>query len=299
MNECSTLEITTTIGCSLMCTVCPQDKLLNTYKSEPKYLTYSNFVKILDKLPKNIRIDFSGMSEPWLNKECTKMLIYTLKSEFNVAIYSTLYGMEIQDVDSIVELIHTYTSQLKVFCIHLPDASNNMRGWKNSENYKYALKTFISLSDDIKKVIRFETMTMDVNNKIHTELSEFKIELTNKNWIGHTRGENLKVNYTNSNQLGLRPKISSSIECYPSCIVESGKPTYSLYDHNVLLPNGNVVLCCMDYNSDFILGNLLNQPYHEIKNSNIISKLKKLNSSNKYVQSHICKNCVSALPNNS
>ncbi len=106
MNECSTLEITTTIGCSLMCIVCPQDKLLNTYKSRPKYLTYSNFVEILDKIPKNVRIDFSGMSESWLNKECTKMLTYTLKSEFNVAIYSTLYGMEIHDVDSIFELFH-------------------------------------------------------------------------------------------------------------------------------------------------------------------------------------------------
>lgn len=298
MNECSTLEITTTIGCSLMCTVCPQDKLLNVYKNEPKYLTYSNFVEILDKIPKSVRIDFSGMSEAWLNKECTKMLIYTLKSGFDVAIYSTLYGMEVQDVDSIFELIHIYTSQIKVFCVHLPDASNNMRGWKNSENYKYALTRFLSLSDDIKKSIRFETMTMDMNDKIHSDLSEFKIELTNKNWIGHTRGENLTINSKNLSQLGIRPKISSSVECQPSCVTKDGKPTYSLYDHNILIPNGNVLLCCVDYNSDFILGNLLKQSYSEIRNSNIINKLKKLNSSNEYIQSHICKNCVNALSNN-
>ena len=38
--------------------------------------------------------------------------------------------------------------------------------------------------------------------------------------------------------------------------------------HNVMLPNGDVSLCCMDYGLEHILGNLLEQPYDEIMPEN-------------------------------
>ncbi len=84
-----TLEITTNIGCLLQCSVCPQKTLINSYKSNIKKLSFDNFKIIIDKVPKYVRIDFSGMSEPWLNEECNKMLEYTLQSNFLVAIYTT------------------------------------------------------------------------------------------------------------------------------------------------------------------------------------------------------------------
>ena len=34
--------------------------------------------------------------------------------------------------------------------------------------------------------------------------------------------------------------------------------------HNVLLPNGDVSLCCMDYGLDNIIGNLNTQPYEDV-----------------------------------
>jgi len=38
-----TLEITTMIGCPLMCTYCPQDELRSVYGDDIKYLTLKNF----------------------------------------------------------------------------------------------------------------------------------------------------------------------------------------------------------------------------------------------------------------
>ena len=35
-------------------------------------------------------------------------------------------------------------------------------------------------------------------------------------------------------------------------------------NHNVLLPNGDVVLCCMDFGMQHVLGNLKRQSYEEI-----------------------------------
>jgi hypothetical protein len=36
------------------------------------------------------------------------------------------------------------------------------------------------------------------------------------------------------------------------------------YDHNVLLPNGDVYLCCMDYSLKHKLGNLLTTDYYDL-----------------------------------
>ena len=61
-----TLEITTTIGCPLACTFCPQDKLSIAYgNTTSKRLEISTFKEIIAKIPKYVRIDFSGYVEPF------------------------------------------------------------------------------------------------------------------------------------------------------------------------------------------------------------------------------------------
>jgi hypothetical protein len=59
------LEITTMVGCPLKCTYCPQDQLRGTYGQNEKYLPLENFKLILSKVPYYVRIDFSGMAEPF------------------------------------------------------------------------------------------------------------------------------------------------------------------------------------------------------------------------------------------
>ena len=52
-----TLEITTMIGCPLMCNFCPQDNLRDAYgKEAEKYMSLDTFKTVVDKLPKNCRI---------------------------------------------------------------------------------------------------------------------------------------------------------------------------------------------------------------------------------------------------
>jgi adenine C2-methylase RlmN of 23S rRNA A2503 and tRNA A37 len=141
-HEGPALEITTMVGCPLMCSFCPQGNLKKSYRGiidkETKYLTIKNFKTILKNADPKSRIDFSGMSEPWTNKECTAMLEHTLKAGFKVAIYSTLFGIKKNDADKIYKLLSIYNSQIDVFCIHLPDKNKNMKGWKYSNDWVYA-----------------------------------------------------------------------------------------------------------------------------------------------------------------
>ena len=70
---------------------------------------------MFDKLRKGTRIDFSGMAEPWLNKDCTKMVLYAHEKGFPIAIYTTLVGMTDEDFDAIKDI------PVEEFVLHIPD----------------------------------------------------------------------------------------------------------------------------------------------------------------------------------
>ena len=54
------VEFTLMVGCPLKCTFCPQDALRDRYGRNTKYFLLENFTAILAKVPKHVRIDFSG-----------------------------------------------------------------------------------------------------------------------------------------------------------------------------------------------------------------------------------------------
>ena len=273
------LEITTVIGCPLMCTVCPQNNLISNYKSTNKYLTFEIFKTVLNKIPKFVRIDFSGMSEPWVNKDCTKMFELTLKSNYDVAIYTTLVGMNRNDTDKVIDLIENHKSQIKVLCVHLPDKEGNMRGWKETEEYHYALKNILKFKDESF----FQAMTMNYNEEVNESIKSYDIKLVNynKNWLAHTRAGSLLINERNKNITLFKKENVDSVSCRST----------PFYDHNVLLPNGDVVLCCMDYSLKHIIGNLINNDYESLYLSDEMIKIMKENKKQEYSKCSICKSC--------
>src|SRR4051794_17395809 len=92
--EMPTLESTPIMGWPLRCTFCPQDKLVSNYPQDAaRVLSLDNFKAVLAKVPAHVRIDFSGMSEPWASRLATDMLAHALNEGRNVAIYTTLQGM--------------------------------------------------------------------------------------------------------------------------------------------------------------------------------------------------------------
>jgi len=78
------LEITTSIpkqGCIVDCVFCPQRVLKKVWDSgrfentHNRFLSLEDFKKAIDSVPVEITIIFSGFTEPWLNREATKMLL--------------------------------------------------------------------------------------------------------------------------------------------------------------------------------------------------------------------------------
>jgi FkbM family methyltransferase len=87
-----TLEFTTIVpekGCVVDCVFCPQRTLVDRYKGERR-LSLENFKRVIDKLPKEIRVTFSGFVEPWMNSDCTEMVKYAYDQGHPISVLAKL-----------------------------------------------------------------------------------------------------------------------------------------------------------------------------------------------------------------
>jgi radical SAM protein with 4Fe4S-binding SPASM domain len=277
------MELTTMIGCPLMCTFCPQKELKDSYGKDEKYLSLENLAIILSNIPQETRIDFSGMAEPWANKKCTDMLAMVLNKGFKTAIYTTLYGFRRHDTDAVKELCERHKDQIEVFCIHLPDASQNMLGWKFNEDWEYAYKVISQLRLNVNTL---EQMTMDKSGYVHPSLQSLVTKVGD--FHPQDRAGSLKPSETFKEQ-GLQPATS----CNKTALTCRATP---FYDRNVVFPNGDVVICCMDYNRKHILGNLLTHSMEDIRNGDVFNRIISINTSDGYSSDSICKSCNYVIP---
>lgn len=257
------LEITSRVGCKNMCKYCPQNKIIARYKniSNKIEMDFNTYKKCIDKVPKNIRIDFSGMSEPWLSGNCTKMLLYAYNTGHKkIAVFTTCVGMSLDDVEKIK------TIPFEVFCVHLVDKDHNTR-IKFNKNY-FELINLINIS----KINNLEYMTM---GKPHPKLKKLLGErIISKEMV--SRAGNLN----NFPKIYKEGKIVCSFPQWPN--------------RNILLPNGDVLLCCMDYGMEYILGNLNSLSYKGLFRSQVYRNVVKRINNEKYGDV-ICRHCELAV----
>lgn len=277
-----TLEITTMIGCPLMCTFCPQDNLRTEYGTDAKYMSLDTFKSALTNISPDTRIDFSGMAEPWVNPECTDMLAHAFERGHRVAIYTTLYNWDRATTDRVADLLVEYSDRLEVFMVHYPDRNGNMRGWKYNEDWEYALHVMNGVCNHIG--VKFDGLTMSGDGLVHESLDHLGIRLWS--WTGHDRAGTLPVEQVKAQAINIAPRHAVPIRC--------GKT--SKYDQWVLLPNGDVVLCCMDYDLKHVLGNLTSQTVAEIRRGSAFQSILKENARSEFSNCSLCRTCTDAVP---
>jgi sulfatase maturation enzyme AslB (radical SAM superfamily) len=231
----SGLEITTNIGCVNSCSYCPQAKLTREYskRSDIDILSLESFRTIVDKLPGDTTLYFSGFSEPFLNRDCAKMIAYAEGKGLDIQVYTTLIGLDKRIIDEIKDL------DLKHFSIHLPDDNGLTEIAVDDgylENLDYLIRSRLSN-------ISFHHHRQ--NGEIHSKIvpvlvrHDISVDREVRTWDLTTRAGNLEP----------RSNLSG-----PSALCKRLR-------RNVLLPNGDVALCCMDFGLKHVIGNLLESDY--------------------------------------
>ncbi len=212
-------------------------------------LSLADFQRVVAKLPSHVRIDFSGMAEPWLNPAATQMVVHAFEQHRPVAIYTTLQGMPTQDAALLIERFSDRIGPDTPWVIHLPDEDGAMTGWRPSDTYFQTLARFVALRRD-RAPPGLAFMTMSASGRVAPPLQPILGEVLD-GFTGISRAENLDRQDFPPGRLLARVQHGAAVLC--------GSTPF--FDHNAMLPNGDVVLCCMDYGREHVLGNLLEQDY--------------------------------------
>lgn len=270
-----TMEITTVIGCRVQCTFCPQTLLMNKYKESnnldliswgnPVVMSFDTFKECIDKIPTDIDIHFSGFAEPWLNPHCTEMLLYAHKKGHHIAVFSTLTDMTVEDVDLIKDVPFIR------FHVHLADENKFAKIAVNSK-YLEVLRKLIS-----SKIRNLTYMAMGTLPKVIQDV------------IGLDFVPDTMIDRCGNCEFGeSTPKKYGPLVCTKGHV-----DGINVLNENVLLPNGDVCLCCMDYGIENVLGNLLTSDYQSLfAGSKFKEILYKMHSENQEI---ICRGCPNAI----
>lgn len=249
------MQITTKVGCRINCRYCPQNLFVNKYfendKSRISMMSLQTFETCLSRLPANCVLMFAGMTEPFLNPDCTEMLKMACESGRRVELYTTLVGVSMKDIDKMLELPINYV------LLHVAD------------QYQYAQ---IPVTDDYLHKLK---ILVEAKKKDGTPFINFcNAQDKPDEKAAKILGESYEVFSSLQDRAGAldddrlirRKTPQGKISC-----TECGQEL----NHNVLLPDGTVILCCNDYGMKHVLGNLLQSTYDEIMHGHCSSFVKR------------------------
>jgi hypothetical protein len=250
------LEVSTTIGCPMACSYCPQD-LIGARYAGPRRLSLETFAAALANCPPSLTVSFAGYAEPFLNRDCSSM-IELAAAEVGRALQIYTTGVGLSDADAeLLARVHP-----KILMIHLPDGEGDMKANVTPE-YVGRIRRLS------KTVASFRAVCY---GKMHPLLEEFRPLL--KNYGLHSRAGNVEK----VARLG-RIRHRGPLRCR----------TAPALDENVLLPSGELALCCQDYGLAHIVGDLTRQTWDEIHAGERLSAVRELMASD--AGECLCRTC--------
>ena len=225
IDNMKTLEITTAIGCTNACVYCPQDKLISAYsKSENTFLQLQDFKKYLEKIPITTKLHFSGYCEPFQNPDAIEMMEHAFGEGYHVGIFTTTIGLDFAKIYKLKSL-NSWLRTFSPFYVHIPQ--------RKTDEFLRNITLMESLGLDFSII--------KVGNHVESEAVREYLLTTSKPVMYQeevTRAGNLSGTVAPSKMIG-------AIRCRDNRQFQ-----------NVLLPSGDVQICCQDYSLKYTLGNL-------------------------------------------
>lgn len=275
------LEITSTIGCAMMCDYCPQTLIKSTLDKNinNRILQKKNFINYFKNIPNSTIIHWSGYSEPLAHKDFPFFAEYLRDNNYEQHISTTMFGRP--DTEIFMSKFNFFGS----VTFHLPDDSKLMKlkvGQRYLKNLESALIYQASNLHfkNIYIVVFGKNFHPDVSNLIFKLLDKKIINKKSIDIRDHLHSRNNEITKMNGFRVTSRKLENSKF---------SNKLFYCSYgrlDQGVLVPNGDINICCHDYSLKGIVGNIKNNNISDIYVHENLFKNKF-----HYGQSNICNKC--------
>jgi organic radical activating enzyme len=264
------MEVSLYVGCSINCSYCPQFSLFK--RSKQKRLSLETYKVLLDKIPTSTIIGFIGMSEPLLHKEFDKIALYTASKGYKMVCFTTLPDKYNYNVNVFLDKQIWYNRSIHIRDEHM--------SYKNiDEKYLENLDTFLAqlTNRESENKDTITVLTKNLNKDISSLFEKHRVT----NLVYYTepfKRINAPIDYKT-------PVIPTKL---------NGKITCSQGHHKIqhLLPDGDVVLCCMDVEKNHVLGNLYNMNYNDLYSGDVYKNVMKA-FGDETVKS-ICRECIFA-----
>ena len=267
-NERMSLEISVKVGCGLMCTYCPQVDYIKSFKTnypdEFKVLTKEMFLDCMKNVDTNVLIKWTGFTEPLYSKDFQFFCEYLYDHGYQQSISTTLKGTK-NSVDWFISNAHMF----HLITLHLPDEEGLMK-CKVDEEYISNFESLVSNPDTPLDRVSFFLIGESFEKNLEKIISKYvEDRVVDKKMVIKAKVLNTRNSSVTLDSSGLKdPK-------FRSMATESTNDefycAYRRLNQGVLLPNGEVSLCCQDYKLEYVLGNLKTQNlgnlYRNIQNS--------------------------------
>jgi radical SAM protein with 4Fe4S-binding SPASM domain len=271
------VDIGTTNLCNAECIMCPHSKLkkMGTMKMN----LYKKIVDNCQKLGIKI-VTLSFFGEPLLDKELIKKIEYAKNKGIYVGFYS---NSSLLDEKWASELIKSGLDTITIsFDGYSKETYEKIR---KKLKFDVVKKNILNLIETRKKM---KKNTPQIN-LVLVELEENKREIKNfyKEW-----GEKVdSINIINMRNWANDIQKEGTKESFHFNKKIKRKPCALIWLKMVVDWNGDVVLCCDDWNHSTILGNLNKQTIEEIWKGEKLKKIREAHKKGEFYKIPLCSGC--------
>ena len=259
------IEFTLDIGCPNNCNYCPQKVFVKRYfendKSRKPSMNLEDFKAILKNIPKDVDVDFAGFGEPCINPDLFGMMEHAIHEGYRVHIYTTLRGLSRE------QILKLKSIPLTSCVIHLPDRDGLIK---------------LDVDDEyLKNLALFDSLCIPgteymVIGRIHEEIPKIVNAPIKEDMIA-SRAENLdREKVSEHAEFSCKQKVKIDKNKKLICgrrfhnTTTNARPTCA--EVTVVLPDGTLLPCCMDWGLKHPLGNLYAQKYEDIMNGAVMRR---------------------------
>lgn len=268
------LFIESTSICNFHCQMCPRTHG-NTLLGN---MDFSLFKKIIDEAkqygPRNFCLHLFG--EPLLAPQIIEMVKYVKKSDPLNAILLTTNGALLTSEKS--EALIKYRLDKISISFTSPDKKTYFEktGMDRLEEIEKNIEQLIAMKKKNKSRRPLIFVRMIIDQETESQTGEFINKWRKKDVILEIRD---KHNYGGNIR---ESRVKKNKKRYPC---------YHLWLSPAIHWNGDVSVCCNDYERKLVLGNVKNQTIHQIWTGSKIRHYRKLHLQGKYDQMPICDRC--------
>jgi radical SAM protein with 4Fe4S-binding SPASM domain len=271
------VDIGTTNLCNAACIMCPHSKLKKMGTMDMKL--YKKIIDNCNKLKIKI-VTLSFFGEPFLDKTIIEKIKYAKEKGMTVAFYSNASLLTEELAKNIVNA-------------GLDGITISFDGY-SKETYEKIRKNlkFDIVKTNILNLIETRRRMKRANpsiNLVLVELEENKREIKQfyREWKGKVDGINI-INMRNwANDI----QKEGTKESFHFNKKMKRKPCANIWQKMVVDYNGDVVLCCDDWNHSTVLGNLKQQTIEEIWKGEKLRKIREAHKKGEFGKIPLCSGC--------